>query len=280
MDIAKLLADVESALGLDNVAPFTQGGQKLVLTATMSGTPAMVKVVLLPVGPNAELTLKRAHREVELLAAVDSDYVVKVLTDAVEIDDPPVAVCWVEERLDGDDLAKHLTTIWQEDDVWRLLSDTANAIDACHSLEVVHRDLSPGNLRRTAAGRYVLMDPGLARHLAKSALTGSFQPGTLGWRSPEHVPGGEPIPASDIFALGILAYYALTKTFPIDPNCTQAEYDRRLVETQSPPVKQLAPKISDDLAAVIDRCLQRQSARRFLDGAELLTELTGLGRCS
>ncbi|MGA5465576.1 serine/threonine-protein kinase [Mycobacterium sp. NPDC050041] len=280
MDIATLLTEVESALGLDNVAPLTQGGQKLVLTATMSGTPAIAKVILLPIGPNADLTLKRAHREVELLAAVDSDYVVKVLTDAVEIENPPVAVCWVEERLDGEDLATHLTAIWQEDDVWRLICDAAKAIDACHSLEVVHRDLSPGNLRRTTGGRYVLMDPGLARHLEKTALTGSFQPGTRGWRSPEHVPGGEPVPASDVFALGILAYFALTGTYPIDPSGDQADYDRRLLETQAPPVKQLATSISDELAAVVDRCLQRQSARRFIDGAELLSELASLGRCS
>jgi serine/threonine protein kinase len=280
MDIATLLAEVESALGLDNVTPLTQGGQKLVLKATMSGTPAIAKVVQLPPGPNAELVLKRAHREVELLAAVDSDYVVKVLTDAVEIGDPPVAVCWVEECLDGEDLVQHYSSVWQEDEVWRLLCDTARALDACHRLEVVHRDLSPGNLRRTAAGRYVLMDPGLARHLAKTALTGSFQPGTKGWRSPEHVPGGEPIPASDIFALGILAYYALTGAFPVDPSGDQADYDRRLLSSQATPVKQVASHVSDELAEVIDRCLQRQSARRYIDGAELIAALDDLGRCN
>jgi len=280
VDIATLLLEVESALGLDNVVPLTQGGQKIVLKATMSGTPAIAKIVPLPIGPNAELVLKRAHREVELLAAVESDYVVKVLTDAVEIEDPPVAVCWVEEYLDGEDLALHLSSAWQDDDVWRLLSDAAKALDACHGLEVVHRDLSPGNLRRTSGGRYVLMDPGLARHLAKTALTGSFQPGTPGWRSPEHIPGGEPVPASDIFALGILAYYALTRTFPVDPNGDQADYDRRLVECQIVPVQQIAPHVSDDLAGVVDRCLQRQSSRRFIDGAELMRELTQLGRCN
>jgi eukaryotic-like serine/threonine-protein kinase len=40
--------------------------------------------------------------------------------------------------------------------------------------------------------------------LPSGPFTGTFQPGTAGFRSPEHVPGGDPTPASDIFGLGIL----------------------------------------------------------------------------
>lgn len=269
MDVTTLLREVESALGIENVVPLTQGGQKLVLSGTLSGSPAIAKVVPLTTGPNRELTLERAHREVELLAAVDSDFVVKVLTDAIEVGEPPVAVCWVEELLDGEDVTQHLSAAWTEDEVWHFIEDAAYALAACHELDVVHRDLSPGNLRRRANGRYVLMDPGLARHLAKTALTGHFQPGTPGWRSPEHVPGGDPIPASDIFALGLVAYYALTGKFAIDPNGDQSHYDRRLVEAQAPPVRQTRSDVSEELATIIDRCLQRQPARRYLDGIEL-----------
>lgn len=50
-------------------------------------------------------------------AAVNSIAVVKVLTDAVEIGDSPDAVCWVEERLEGDDLDRHLSFPWDESDV-------------------------------------------------------------------------------------------------------------------------------------------------------------------
>lgn len=277
MTPAELIAEVSAALGFEDAEPLTQGGQKLVLRGTLSGAPAVAKIVLLSHGPNGDITLERAHREVELLSAVDSERVVKVLTDAVELGEPAAAVCWAEEYLDGDDLRVSLHRAWDEAEVWPLLQDMSEALAACHDLEVVHRDLSPGNVRRTSNGHFVLMDPGLARHLAKTALTGAFQPGTPGWRSPEHVPGGDPTPASDIFALGILAFFALTGTFPIDPNGDQAEYDRRLVEQQAPSVATLAPGISPELRDIIDTCLSRQPARRYLDGAELKSALGSAG---
>jgi serine/threonine protein kinase len=273
----ELIAEVSAALGFDDAQPLTQGGQKLVLKGTLSGAPAVAKVVFLSQDLNGDITLQRAHREVELLSAVESDRVVKVLTDAVEIGEPPVAVCWAEEYLDGDDLRVSLNRKWGDAEVWPLLHDMAEALAACHDLEVVHRDLSPGNVRRTSDGHFVLMDPGLARHLAKTALTGAFQPGTPGWRSPEHVPGGDPTPASDIFALGILAFVALAGSFPVDPNGDQAEYDRRLVELQAPSIATLVPEISHELRTVVDTCLSRQPARRYLDGAELKSALDRLG---
>lgn len=101
MDLQALISDVSAALGFDDPQALTQGGQKVVLKGTLSGAPAVAKIVLLAAGPNGDITLQRAHREVELLSAVDSERVVKVLTDAVEIGDPPSAVCWAEEYLDG-----------------------------------------------------------------------------------------------------------------------------------------------------------------------------------
>jgi len=275
--VVDLIAEVSAALGFEDAQPLTQGGQKIVLKGTLSGAPAVAKIVRLSPDPNGEIALNRAHREVELLSAVDSENVVKVLTDAVEIGEPPTAVCWAEEYLDGDDLGAFLNRTWDEPEAWQLLRNMAEALTACHDLEVVHRDLSPGNVRRTSDGNFVLMDPGLARHLAKTALTGAFQPGTLGWRSPEHVPGGDPMPASDIFALGILAFYALTRTLPVDPSGDQAEYDRRLIEQQAPSVATLAKGVSPQLCVIIDTCLNRQPARRYLDGAELKSALNSVG---
>lgn len=277
MNVSQLISDACAALAFEDAELLDQGGQKYVMKGTMSGAPAVAKIVPVSQGPNGEITLKRAHREVELLSAVGSDRVVKILTDAVEIGDPTEAVCWAEELLDGNDLHHSLNRRWDESEVWPLLRDMAEALTACHELEVVHRDLSAGNVRRTSNGRFVLMDPGLARHLAKTALTGGFQPGTPGWRSPEHVPGGEPVPASDVFALGILAFYALSGAFPIDPYGAQHEYDLALTEQQAPSIATLVPEVSAELREVIDTCLDRQPARRYIDGGELKTALETLG---
>lgn len=275
MDPQELVDAAIAAVGLDSPAPMIQGGQKIVYRGQFNGVDAVAKIVLLPPGPMAAVALERAHREVELLAAVDSSNVVKVLTDAIEIGAPSQAVCWVEEYLDGVDLHTRLGGApWGDDEVAALLADIATGLSACHALEVVHRDLSAGNVRVLADGRFVVMDPGLARHLERTAVTGHFQPGTVGFRSPEHVPGGEPIPASDIFSLGILAYLARTGgTFPIDPTGTDAEYYQRLTNSQAPAIATVVADVEPQLATVIDTCLQRQPARRYLDGQELLDDL-------
>ncbi|MET3451235.1 serine/threonine-protein kinase [Curtobacterium sp. 1544] len=276
LTIDELLHAVASALGLEDVEILTSGGQKVVLSATLAGAPAIAKIVPVPAGPQGLIAIERSHREVEVLAAVDSPAVVKVLSDAVEIGDPTCAVCWVEERLGGDDLSDHLGMRWDEEEVWDLARDLAVALAACHDLDVVHRDLSAKNVRVLPDNRFVLMDPGLARHLTKATITGYYQPGTAGWRSPEHVPGGDPVPASDVFSLGILLYYALTTSFPVDPMVDEVSYNRALTSEQVRPITERRADISEPLASVVDRCLQRQPARRYLDGAELLAHLDAI----
>jgi serine/threonine-protein kinase len=268
-DIQRIIDDVPARLGLNNATVLTSGGQKIVLAGELAGAAAVAKIVIVHDGPTADTVIARAHREVDVLAAVSSPNVVSLLTEAVEIGDRPDAICWAEERLSGSDLTPLLRSQWSEDDVWSLLTDLATGLAACHELDVVHRDLSPGNVRKTDDGRYVLMDPGLARHLAKTALTGQFQPGTTGFMSPEHVPGGRPTPASDIFALGILAYLALTSTLPVAPGTDQADYHNRLRTQSCPDIAAQRNDITDELAVIVNRCLNRQPARRFLDGAEL-----------
>lgn len=153
-----------------------------------------------------------------------------------------------------------------------MILDVAAGLSACHDLDVVHRDLSPGNVRRRDNGRFALMDPGFARHLSRTALTGVYQPGTPGFCSPEHVPGGHPTPASDVFGLGILAFYALTSQLPIPYTGDEGTYWDALRDTSAPRVRSVRPDVPEILAAVIDRCLQRQAARRYLDAGELLID--------
>tara|TARA_R110002124_G_scaffold49895_1_gene145756 strand:+ start:187 stop:1032 length:846 start_codon:yes stop_codon:yes gene_type:complete len=276
----EVLEEAVAATGVTDVTPLRQGGQKMVFRGLLAGNPVILKVVLLDPGPMAQNALVRAHREVELLAAVDSPHLVSVLSDAIDIGVEPSAVVWLEEHLSGDDLALRNSMEWGDEDVFRLMRDVALGLAQCHSLAVVHRDLSPGNVRHTAEGRFVIMDPGFARHLDRTAITGMHQPGTPGFRTPEHVPGGSPTAASDIFGLGILAFFCRTGQFPVDPEGDPSAYDLRLRSEQAPAIRTLKPDMDEELAQAIDRCLQRQPARRFFDANELLNYLdqTALGR--
>ena len=271
-----LIARAVDALGIEDVSEYSRGGQKTVLRGRLSGADAIAKIVLIPPTPNGRAALKRARREVELLASIDSARVVRLLTDSIDVGDPLEAICWVEEYLDGIDLQDDLSHGWTEADLRQLLYQTSQGLVPFHEQSIAHRDLSPGNIRKTSRG-FVIMDPGLARHIARTAMTGTFNPGTIGWISPEHLPGVRVLPASDVFVLGLLAYHAATATDAYDYSIDTDDYLAALAAESAPSVSLLRPDLTPETIGIIDRCLRPQPARRFLDGAELLEHLDNLG---
>ncbi|MGW0328980.1 serine/threonine-protein kinase [Nocardia sp. NPDC003183] len=272
--------DVAAALGATDLRPLRDGGQKRVFVARRGTEDVVVKAVeVLP--PHQALVLERAKREVGVLGKVSATAgrrIVALRSGLVTVGDPeqPTAVGWLEELLDGHDLRELPIGNWTQDEALDLVVGLGQALNHLHENEVVHRDLSPGNVRRREDGTWTLLDPGLARHLAELSLTGLYQPGTPGFRSPEQVTGGTPEPYSDIYGVGILGYFVLTGQLPVDPKGNEEDYFRRLREQQPAPVKSLRPDLDDVFAGVIDRCLDRQPARRYIDAAELLEEL-GVG---
>jgi serine/threonine-protein kinase len=278
LSLTEALADAATALGLTSVVPVAQGGQKVVARATHGGQPVILKVVMLAgaADPNA---FERCEREVDLLQQLNAPNVVRVLSDMVSLGTGPDAAAWLEEELDGQDLSTLLGSVWSWQVTEALLADVGAGLDAMHGNHFVHRDLSPANIRRLSTGRWKIMDPGFAKHLKRSSITGLWQPGTEGYKSPEHAgPGGRITPASDMFCLGILAYRALTGQLPIVVGADPADYGRRLRSTQAPSVRLLRPDLTDDQDNVIDTCLQVQPARRYLNAAELLARLAEISQ--
>lgn len=73
MGLAELMTAVEGALGLSNVKPIGSGGQKIVATADFGSQSAIVKIVLIPPGPNGLMMLERAHREGRVVGCSELD---------------------------------------------------------------------------------------------------------------------------------------------------------------------------------------------------------------
>ena len=141
-----VVADLESALGVTELVPLAQGGQKFVLRCLRQGRQVAVKVLLVPPGPAVHDARDRAERETAVLAAVDSRRVVRLLGDVVELryeGNLPYGVAWVEELLDGADLDTRLGQSWETDRVARLVVHLAEALAAFHQKGIVHRDLNP-----------------------------------------------------------------------------------------------------------------------------------------
>jgi serine/threonine-protein kinase len=117
----------------------------------------------------------------------------------------------VMELVDGESLADRLAVgplPWPE--AAAVCAQVASALDAAHRIGVVHRDIKPGNVMLTHEGAKVL-DFGIAA-LAGDHLgaDGGHVVGTPGYAAPERLRPGPAVPASDVYALGVLLYEALT----------------------------------------------------------------------
>jgi len=276
MDMSSAVAASEARFGLTNVQTLAHGGQKTVCTADMSGTPVVLKVVLLTSATDPH-ALERCEREVALLRDTSSPNLVAVLSQLHLLGSGPDAAVWLEEYLDGDDLSRLVTTPWTWSEAASFLADVGSGLAAMHRHGYIHRDLSAGNVRRQASGVWKVMDPGFAKHLNRTSITGLFQPGTAGFLSPEHaVMGGRVTPASDVFCLGILAFLGLVGRLPVPVGADMNDYRRRLLSMTPTALRTSRPDLSHGAAAVIDRCLLPQPARRYLDAAEVVGAVKAL----
>lgn len=276
MDIPQAIGEAQRTFGLTSVQMFAQGGQKVVCRAKRATDGVVLKVVLLSAATDP-MALERCRREVALLRDLDAENIVRVLTDLALLGGGPDATAWLEEELDGDDLRNLLGRTWAWPEVRDMLLGVAAGLDAMHDHGYVHRDLSAGNVRRTSAGIWKVMDPGLAKHLNRSSITGLWQPGTLGFMSPEHaVPGGRVTPASDVFCLGILAYLCLVGDVPIPFTGDINDYRRRLLTPTPISLAAARPGLPNEVVDLLDQALNVQPARRFLDAGELLTAVQGV----
>jgi serine/threonine protein kinase len=101
---------------------------------------------------------------------------------------------------------------------WRdavvITAEVASALATAHARGVVHRDVTPANVMLTAAGAKVV-DFGISALIGQrdTAPDGSLL-GTPAYLAPERLGGGQVSPATDVYALGLLLYRALTARFP------------------------------------------------------------------
>lgn len=261
-------------LGVSLVQELQEGGQKRVFLVHHQNKEVVLKVISLTSSrPDA---MRRAQREVDLLARLDSPNLVKVDSELLELGSPPTGVAWLEEYIAGEDLRNLVAHPWPWADVLAMAKDVATGLGVMHRAGVVHRDLSGGNVRRATDRRCVVLDPGFARHTLRSGLTIGGQPGTRGHLSPEHLNtySAGPTAASDVFCVAILMIQALTGgSVPISWRGDDADYLSRLARVEIETDVDALPSVSDDGKRLLGRMLHKQPARRFLNGERLAKAL-------
>jgi hypothetical protein len=152
------------------------------------------------------------------------------------------------------------------DDVRRITSELADALDYAHQLGVVHRDIKPDNvLLDRVTGRAMLTDFGIAKQQASAETltqTGMVM-GTPHYMSPEQASGERAIDGrSDIYSLGVMAYRMVTGRLPFDGASMRDVLSQHI--TRAPvPANQLVTTLPLDIDTAISRAMEKNPAARW-----------------
>jgi len=155
-----------------------------------------------------------------------------------------------------------------------MLYDVADALGYAHGAGVVHRDVKAENiLIDRSSSRALVTDFGIARVAEAAPLTATGTVlGTVHYMSPEQV-AGEPVDRrSDVYSLGVVAFYALAGRFPFDSPTASAVLVAHVTKV-APSLADTAPTVPRPLARLVDRCLAKDPDSRIQSCEELLMEL-------
>ena len=226
--------------------------------------PVVVKV--LQEASNRSPWLKRKFRqEIEALARIDHPGVVGIL-DAGEISDGQPYL--VMQYVDGQVLRSLMSPRGLNPDrVARIIRQASHALSAAHDKGVYHRDLKPENIMVQSLGEdeefVKIIDFGIATVKASdldSTQTNTSLAGSLSYMAPEQLMGN-PVAASDTYALGVIAYEMLTGRRPFESGNPVRLYEMQRAGVQVKP-KELLPHLPANAEEAILKALSFEANNR------------------
>src|SRR2546425_8483399 len=179
------------------------------------------------------------------------------------------------EYIEGEDLRALIQEKkkLQPEEAVEIMQQVCRALEAAHSVGVIHRDLKPQNIMRDKTGRILVMDFGLARSLEAEGMTqtGALV-GTMEYMSPEQALGKELDQRSDLFALGLICYEMLTGKMPFVAESALASLIKRTQE-RAIPVSDVDDQIPGALCGIVSKCLERDLSDRYQSVSAVLADL-------
>jgi serine/threonine-protein kinase len=235
--------------------------------------------VLFPHLARDEASRQRFLREVSAPAQIGHEGIVEVYDAGIDDQDGSLFVAM--ELLRGETLRDRLVRGGMpREEILDLFEQLLEPLGAAHTKGFVHRDLKPENvfLHRRRDGREVvkLLDFGIARHLesGSTAVThAGVAMGTPHYMAPEQALSARDVSfPADVWAVGAMLYEALAGRPPFEGE-TASVVLVQVCTRPHEPLRHVAPDTPAPLAALVDRCLEKEPSRRPPDARALLGEL-------
>jgi len=224
---------------------------------------------------------ERLLREAKSAAALDHPFICKIY-DADETQDKTFIVM---EFVKGENLNELISKKGLSlREIFRIVSEVAEALEEAHKKGIVHRDLKPGNIMITPQGHAKVMDFGIAKRvipedevltktITKDTLTreGSII-GTLVYMSPEQARGDRIDSRSDIFSLGIIFYELLSGKQPFS-RANTAETISAILRDQPCSISVKPKKLNPVVDRILQKSLAKDPQKRYQSVSEFCAEV-------
>lgn len=257
--------------------PLGHGGMGAVWLAEhkLMGRSVAVKVIRAEF-LNRPGAAERFRREVQSAARLHHPNIVTAF-DADQTGDAPLLAM---EYVEGTSLAEEVRRRGPLPitEVCAVVRQAALGLQHAHDRGLVHRDLKPQNLMRTADGTVKILDFGLAvlhdAGAGQGQLTGAnMVVGTPDYIAPEQAEDSRKADfRSDIYALGCTLYHLLTGRVPFPEESVLKKLDAHRLR-QPEPIRKLRPEVPEGLAAVVEKMMAKRPADRFASAASLVVAL-------
>ena len=257
------------------------GGMATVYKAYHAAMDRYVAIKVLPQHLARDPNFRaRFQREARTIARLEHRYILPV-HDVGEENDIPYFVMRYTDGGDLNDLiARKSLTVAR---IAALVAQVAEALAYAHRQGIIHRDVKPANILISRDGDPLLTDFGIAKIYEETLqLTGEgMMVGTPTYMAPEQLQGQPVDPRTDIYALGVVLYQALTGEPPFIAETPLAVALMHIHNPLRPP-RQLNATIPEVIERVILRAMAKDPADRFQTADEmseaLHQALTGLSR--
>ncbi len=222
-----------------------------------------------------EMALKCFKQEAQAAAQLCHNNIVQVF-DVGEVDGMDYMVM---ELVEGVTLKKYIKE--QGALSWREACDfaiqIAQALEAAHAKDLVHRDIKPQNILTTEGKVLKVADFGIAKAANSETMmvTDSNAMGSAHYISPEQARGGFTDARSDIYSLGIVLFEMLTGKVPFDGE-SPISVALMHIEKQPPSVLDYNPNVPADVASIVSKAITKEQLGRYQNATEMISDLTAV----